>query len=116
MATKEELEAKAQKLVETWASIVDAGLQDFMAKGKVNDRQGAALAALRLYQAAKMLSGYFQEVGCDMLNTEAEVATAKEAVEQMYETVRKRIDVALGSPTFAPAAEVGGSIPDRSTN
>lgn len=115
MAASKELEDKAKRLCETWASIVDAQLQDFLTKGSVNDKLGAALAAFRLSQAAKMLSDYFKEIGGDIISSETELRACREAVEQMYELVRKRVDLALGSPTFAPVAELGGS-PDRSQN
>ncbi len=119
MATKEELEAQAKAVCATWASIIDSQLQDFLEKGAVNDHLGAAIAAVRLSQAAMMLSKYFQEVGTDLVSSDTELKAARQAVEQMHDTVKNRIAEALGTtPQASPSAlvaELKGS-PDRSMN
>jgi hypothetical protein len=83
--------AKARKMVELWASTVDALLQEFLEKGQAEDRLGTAIVSVRLAQVGLMMQWYFQECGETLLSGKTELAAATQAVRHMQQTVKRSL-------------------------
>ena len=88
----------ATKMVEVWASTVDALLQKWLEKGKANDRLGLALTSYQLAQVALMMMRYFQEVGEQFIDGQTEAKAAAQAVDQADTMIRRAMKAAgIGS-------------------
>lgn len=113
MAGEKDTVGKATDMVQVWASTADALLQDWLEKGKANDRLGTALASVRIAQLGLMLTNYFKEVGEEFLRGDTEVKAAQQAVAQLDTTVRRAMNaVGIGSR----AAQVAAAETDPSMN
>ena len=84
----------AERMIEVWASTVDALLQQWLEQGRVNDRLGVAITSFRLSQLGLMLMNYFKMVGQEFISGPTEVRAAEQAVEHMDTTVRRAMAAA----------------------
>jgi hypothetical protein len=99
MATEEVTEdtkatKAATKMVEVWASTMDALLQQWLEQGKAEDRLGMALTSYKLAQLGLMVMRYFQQVGSEFIEGPTEAKAARQAVEQLDEMVRRAMKAA----------------------
>lgn len=91
--------AIATKMVEVWASTIDALLQQWLEQGKSEDRLGLTLTSFQLSQVGLMLMNYFRRVGEEFVHGETEMKAGRQAVEQIEGMVRKAMDAAgIGAP------------------
>lgn len=112
MKSPAEAAAIATRLIEVFASTADALLQDWLDKGKANDRLGMALTSVKVAQLGLMLTNYFKAVGEDLLDGNTEVKAAQQAVVQLDTMVRR----ALAAAGVAGYGDVTPAESDTSLN
>lgn len=96
-------ERLGRRMVEVWASTVDALLQQWLEQGKAGDRLGMALTSAKLAQVGNMMTRYFKGVCEDFCEGETEVKAARQAVEQVDAMVRR----AMASAGIGQAPDTG---------
>lgn len=92
-------------MVEVWASMTDALLQEFLEKCTTGDRLGSALISVKLAQLGYMLMNYFKEVGESFIDGETELKAARQAVKQLDLAVRRAMESAGMGKTLSEADE-----------
>ena len=84
----------ARRMVEVWASTVDALLQQWLEQGKASDRLGMALTSAKLAQVGHMIEKYFKEVSETFCEGPTECKAANQAIEQVDAMVRRAMEAA----------------------
>lgn len=110
MATEEELSAeesaklieKSRELVEMWASMTDAFLQEWLAKAAAADRLGSVIASIKLAQLGRMIELYFKDMGKEFIQSPTELKAARQAVEQVHAQVAARVAAFHGGEPVSP--------------
>lgn len=100
---------KAKKMLETWASILDAALQEWFAAGVVNDRIRTAVASVKVAQVGTMLMAQFKDLGENLLESETELNAARRAVSLTHKMVSERINEALGFSSEPDSVELSSN-------
>lgn len=101
---------RGKAMVETWASIVDVALQEYLNAGLANDRIRAAIAAVKLAQIGLMLENYFKPTAEDLLESETELNAARRAVALTAAMVKDRVNASLGFSSEQASVEVDPSL------
>lgn len=97
MASKEVSEQgrdTTKKMVEVWASAMDALLQELMAAGESNDKLAAGIATTKLALLGSMMMVYFKKLSGAFIESPTEQRAAREAAERLGNTVVKAMKAA----------------------
>ncbi len=88
-------EVAAKKRVEFWASTVDAFLQEFLEKAKVDDRLGTIVAAARLAQIGSAISEEYIASLKSLVDSDTELKVAQQAAAQVVTLVNKNTEACV---------------------
>ncbi len=101
----------AVKIVEVWASTIDAFLQEFITKGRANDRLGCTIACARISQAGRMMSEDFLAVAKSFIESETELKAAANAATQTITMIDGQLKAIKAGLSVSAAR---AATPDRS--
>lgn len=104
-----------RRMVEVWASTVDALLQDWLEQGIRGDRLGMALTSAKLAQVGYMMTRFFKEVSGNFCEGETETKAANQAISQVDAMVRRAM-AAAGVGGAEQTGQAPVAKPDTSLN
>jgi hypothetical protein len=98
-----------RRMVEVWASTVDALLQQWLEQGKREDRLGMAITSAKLAQVGFMMTRFFKQVCEEFCDGDTEVKAARQAIEQVDAMIRRAMAAAgVGEPRPSVQKETSG--------
>ena len=109
-------EARAEKMIRVFASSIDAALQEWLAKGRDDDRLGTVISSMRVAQAGAMMSQYFQDIAERFIHGPTEIRAANEASANMAVILKGLLGEALGLEVVPEKEETPVTCPDRNMN
>ena len=115
MAEKE-LGGKSLRVIELFASTVDAMLQEFKIALETNDRQAIIAASSRLAQASSTMSAFFLGGAKAACENSEDIALANKMTKQTYDMMHRRLDAIAGKGSEPEAAPELPAAPNRNLN